>query len=180
MSKIIELTEKRNKLWESAKAFLNEREGSMTAEDLNQSEKMEEDIVLMRREIEALEPAENGDGASKPVRSAVKQEVGQQETEKTGRASKNYTDAFWKNMRSKNSYDVLNALQIGTDSEGGYLVPDEYKKTLISALEDVNIMRGLATIINTASGDKQIPVVATKGTASWVAEEGAIPESDDS
>ncbi len=181
MSKIIELTEKRNKLWESAKAFLNEREGSMTAEDLNQYEKMEEDIVLMGREIEALERQQKMEmELSKPVRSAVKQEVGQQETEKIGRASKNYTDAFWKNMRSKNSYDVLNALQIGTDSEGGYLVPDEYEKTLIAALEDVNIMRGLATIINTASGDKQIPVVATKGTASWVAEEGAIPESDDS
>jgi len=181
MSKIIELTEKRNKLWESAKAFLNEREGKMTTEDLNQYEKMEEDIVLMGREIEALERQQKMEmELSKPVRSAVKQEVGHQETEKTGRASKSYNDAFWKNMRSKNSYDVLNALQIGTDSEGGYLVPDEYEKTLIAALEDVNIMRGLATIINTASGDKQIPVVATKGTASWVAEEGTIPESDDS
>ncbi|HEY9059336.1 MULTISPECIES: phage major capsid protein [Pseudobacteroides] len=181
MSKILELREKRSKLWEDAKAFLNEHEGNMTAENLSQYEKMEEDIVLMGREIEALERQQKMEmELTKPVRSAVKPEIVQQESEKTGRASKGYNDAFWKNMRSKNSYDVLNALHIGTDSEGGYLVPDEYEKTLVSALEDVNIMRGLATIINTSSGDKQIPVVASRGTASWVAEEGAIPESDDS
>jgi len=34
-------------------------------------------------------------------------------------------------------------------------------------------------VITTASGDKKISVVASKGTAYWVEEEGAIPESDD-
>lgn len=34
-------------------------------------------------------------------------------------------------------------------------------------------------MIQTSSGDRKIPVVASKGTASWVDEEGAIPESDD-
>ncbi len=29
------------------------------------------------------------------------------------------------------------------------------------------------------TGDRKIPVVATKGEASWVDEEGIIPESDD-
>jgi HK97 family phage major capsid protein len=82
-------------------------------------------------------------------------------------------------MRNKNSYDVQNALQIGTDSEGGYLAPDEFERTLIEALEEENVFRQLAKVITTASGDKKIPVVATKGTASWVDEEGAIPESDD-
>jgi HK97 family phage major capsid protein len=34
--------------------------------------------------------------------------------------------------------------------------------------------------MNTSSGDKKIPIVASKGTASWVEEEGNISESDDS
>ena len=37
-----------------------------------------------------------------------------------------------------------------------------------------------STVIQTSSGDRKIPVVATKGTASWIDEEGAYPESDDS
>ena len=83
-------------------------------------------------------------------------------------------------MRRKNFYDVENALQVGTDSEGGYLVPDEFERTLVEALEEQNIFRVLAHVIQTSSGDRKIPVVASKGTASWVDEEGAIPESDDS
>lgn len=55
----------------------------------------------------------------------------------------------------------------------------EFEKTLIESLEEQNIFRQLANIITTSSGDKKIPVVASKGTASWVDEEGAIPESDD-
>jgi HK97 family phage major capsid protein len=83
-------------------------------------------------------------------------------------------------MRSKTAgYEVLNALQVGTDSEGGYLVPDEFERTLVEALQEENIFRTMAKIIQTASGDRKIPVVASKGTASWVDEEGAIPESDD-
>lgn len=74
----------------------------------------------------------------------------------------------------------MDALQVGTDSEGGYLVPDEFERTLVEALEEQNIFRTLAHVIQTSSGDRKIPVVASKGTASWVDEEGAIPESDDS
>ncbi len=38
-------------------------------------------------------------------------------------------------MRSKMpSHEIMNALQIGTDSEGGYLVPDEFERTLVEAL----------------------------------------------
>ena len=76
--------------------------------------------------------------------------------------------------------DVANALQVGTDSEGGYLVPDEYERTLVEALEEENVFRQIAKVIRTSSGDRKIPVVAGKGTASWIDEEGAFPESDDS
>ena len=80
-------------------------------------------------------------------------------------------------MRSKAPMpQVINALQVGTDSEGGFLVPDEYERTLVEALEEENIFRQLAHVIQTSSGDRKIPVVATKGTASWIDEEGAYPE----
>ena len=105
---------------------------------------------------------------------------GKEET-KTGRATDEYRRNFWNMMRSKAPMpSVVNALQIGTDSEGGYLVPDEYERTLVEALEEENVFRQLAKVIQTSSGDRKIPVVATKGTASWIDEEGAYTESDDS
>ena len=97
--------------------------------------------------------------------------------DKTGRGSKEYSRDFWNVMRKKNAV-ITNALQVGTDSEGGYLAPDEFEQTLVEALEEENIFRQLAHVIQTSSGDRKIPVVATKGTASWVDEEAAIPESD--
>ena len=59
-------------------------------------------------------------------------------------------------------------------------MPDEYERTLVQALEEENVFRRLAKVIQTSSGDRKIPVVATKGTASWIDEEGAYTESDDS
>ena len=83
-------------------------------------------------------------------------------------------------MRSKAAMpEIVNALQIGTDSEGGYLVPDEFERSLVEALEEENIFRQLAKVIKTSSGDRKIPVVASKGTASWIDEGGSFTESDD-
>lgn len=100
-----------------------------------------------------------------------------QAPEKTGRANDEYKIAFLKAMKNKKSFEVLNAWQIGTDSKGGYLVPDEFESTLIVSLNDENIIRSLANVINTLFGDKKIPVVASKGIASWTDEEAQITES---
>jgi HK97 family phage major capsid protein len=184
MSKILELREKRSNLWENTKAFLDSKRtesGLMSAEDNATYEKMETDVVNLGKEIERLERQEALDlELSKPINTAFKTAPNAAfDDSKKGRASNEYRNAFWKAMRNKNSFDVQNALQIGTDSEGGYLVPDEFEATLIQALEEENVFRQLAKIITTSSGDKKIPVVASKGTASWVEEEGPIPDSDD-
>ena len=80
---------------------------------------------------------------SKPVNAPITNRPAGAGVEKTGRATDEYRQSFWKAMRNKNSYDVQNALQIGTDSEGGYLVPDEFERTLVEALLEENIFRKL-------------------------------------
>lgn len=186
MSKILELREKRAKAWEAAKAFLDSKRGAdglLSAEDVAAYERMESDVVNLGKEIDRLErqaalDAELAKPVNTPITGKPAAAAGE---EKTGRASAEYRKSFWNVMRSKMpGHEVLNALQVGTDSEGGYLVPDEFEHTLIEALEEQNIFRTLAHVIQTSSGDRKIPVVASKGTASWVDEEGAIPESDDS
>ena len=188
MSKILELREKRAKAWDAAKAFLDAKRGGdglLSAEDTATYEKMENEVVALGKEIERLErqaviDLELSKATSNPITNVPSKET----EEKTGRASAEYKKAFWSAMRTRAGEgldpNVRNALQIGTDSEGGYLVPDEFERTLVEALEDENIFRTLANVITTSSGDRKIPVVATKGTAAWIDEEGTIPESDDS
>lgn len=131
-------------------------------------------MVNLGKEIDRLERQAALDAElSLPVNTPITGEA-------VGRASAEYGRSFWNAMRSKMpSHEVMNALQVGTDSEGGFLVPDEFERTLVEALEEQNIFRTLAHVIQTSSGDRKIPVVASKGTASWVDEEGAVPESDD-
>ena len=187
---ILELREKRAKAWEAAKAFLDshrKENGTLSAEDDAAYTKMEQEITDLGKEIARLERQEALDAElNRPVNKPLtgKPMNGKLEDDgegKTGRASDEYKKNFWNAMRSKSPVpNVTNALQIGTDTEGGYLVPDEFENTLVEALEEENIFRQMAKIIQTSSGDRKIPVVATKGTASWMDEEGAYPESDDS
>ena len=185
---ILELREKRAKAWEAAKAFLDshrKENGTLSAEDDAAYTKMEQEITDLGKEIERLERQEAFDAElNRPVNKPLTGKPGGKEADgedKTGRASDDYRKNFWNAMRSKVPMPaVTNALQIGTDSEGGYLVPDEYERTLVESLEEENIFRQMAKVIKTSSGDRKIPVVAGRGTASWIDEEGAFPESDDS
>lgn len=186
MSKVLELKEKRAKAWEAAKAFLDSKQGSnglMSAEDAATYDKMEAEVVDLGKEIDRLErqaviDAELAKATSTPITNKPHTQPGGET--KTGKATDEYKRAFWNSMRNKNSYEIQNALSIGTDSEGGYLVPDEYEKKLVEALEDEVFFRSLATVIKTSSGDRKIPIVTSKGEAAWIDEGGQFPESDDS
>ena len=186
MSKVLELKEKRAKAWEAAKAFLDSKQGAnglMSAEDAATYDKMEAEVVDLGKEIDRLErqaviDAELAKATSTPITNKPNTQPGGET--KTGRATDEYKRAFWNSMRNKNSYEIQNALSIGTDSEGGYLVPDEYEKKLVEALEDEVFFRSLATVIKTSSGDRKIPIVTSKGEAAWIDEGGQFPESDDS
>lgn len=188
MSKILELREKRAKAWDAAKQFLDAKRGAdgmLSEEDTATYDKMEQDVMNLGKEIERLErqaaiDAELSKATSTPLTGKPGAKMGKDEKEKTGRASDEYKCSFWNAMRVKAPMpSVLNALQEGTDSEGGYLVPDEFERTLVEALEEENVFRTLAHVIRTSSGDRKIPVVASKGSANWVDEEGAYQESDD-
>lgn len=184
---IIELRNKRAKALESARAFLDSHrntDGFLSEEDDAIYTRMENDIANLGREIGRMERLEAMDAElSKPVSIPIteKPDTGKPSDAKTGRASDAYNKAFWDHTRSKDGVmpEVRNALQEGVDSEGGYLVPDEFEHTLVQALESGNIIRSHAHVFTTSSGNHKIPVVTSKGTASWVDEEGAIPEGDD-
>ena len=185
MNQILEMREKRVNLWNAAKAFLDNRrgtDGTISAEDAAAYEKMESDVVRLGKEIDRMERQEaldlEFDRPTSRILTSAPETLDKKA--KNGRASDEYKSAFWRTMRDKSvPHEILNALQIGTDSEGGYLVPDEYERTLVEALQNENIFRNFAHVIRTSSGDRKIPIVASKGTAAWTDEEAAYTESDD-
>ena len=184
MNKILALREKRANLWNETKAFLDSHrgeDGMVSAEDNATYEKMEADVVALGKEIERLERQAAIDREmDQPTASPLVSRPVAPNDRKQGRASDEYRNAFWGMIRNRNlTPGVMNDLQIGTDTEGGYLVPDEFEHTLVQGLEEENVLRSLCTVIQTSSGDRKIPIVTAHGTASWVDEEDPIPTSDE-
>ena len=182
--KTLELKQKRAALVAQARQILDTAEGEkrgLSAEESTQYDRIMQDVdgigatIEKEDRIAAIE-GELRKSDREPIRQSLVEPTRQEQ-----RASKEYREAFIKQLKySKNALfaDEIRALQVGTDSEGGFLVPDEFERTMIEALETQNIMRRLASVMSTASGDKIIPVVASKGTASWTAEEAGFTESD--
>lgn len=180
-----ELMNKRANTWDAMKKLLDEKtdeRGLMTAEDAAQYDRMEAEYNDLTNQIERTRRAADIENEmKKPVRDAITGKPGAETANAgTGRASKAYNDAFMKWMRARNNAvtpEIRNALQVGEDTEGGYLVPEEFEKRLIMALEEENIFRRLATVIKT-NGERIIPMETTRGEAAWVEEEQLKPESD--
>lgn len=182
MAKINELREKRAKIWEQAKVFLDSHRnetGILSAEDTAVYEKMEKDIVDLGHEIERQQRADEFEREfNLPTNSPIFSKPDNANYDKTGNASEMYNKAFWKQMRNHSTQEVRNILSEGTDSEGGFLVPETFENTLVQALEDELVIRQLAHTFTTASNAHKIPVVATRGKAMWAEENSAIAESD--
>ena len=179
MDKINELIEKRAKLWEEAKNFLDthtDEDGKLSAEDAATYEKMEADVVDMKKSIDRLQrqavidrelnkptskPIINEPTAGKPLNI---------------RATDEYKQGMLTAMRTR-FRTISDVLQEGNDQQGGYLVPEEYDKRLIDVLTEENVMRGLATKITT-SGEHKINIAATKPAAAWIEEGEALTFGD--
>ena len=178
-----ELRTNRAKAWEAAKNFLDSHRnenGMLSLEDTKTYEEMEAKIVNLGKEIERQERMDAMEREmAMPVNTPIttKPENTKMD-EKKGRASDAYKKAFWGAIRAKHGM-ASNVLSEGVDSEGGYLVPDEFERTLVQALEGENTLRSYLHVITTSNGTHKIPVVASKGEASWIDENGAYPEDDD-
>lgn len=175
---IAELIQKRAKVWEGAKAFVEshaKENGTLSAEDNAAYLKMEKEIEDLTAAIDRQQRAERMEQEfNRPMNSPLTGKPSGNGTGngKAGRASDEYRAAMLGAFRS-NFRNVSNVLQEGVDADGGYLVPEEYDRRLIDVLEEENIMRSLGTKITT-SGQHKINIAATKPAASWIEEGGAL------
>ena len=180
MDKIMELRDKRVKLWEEAKNFLDshtDEDGKLSAEDAAAYEKMEADVVEMKKAIDRLERQAAIDRElDKPTSKPITNQPKNAKPAGGFRATDEYKQDMLTAMRTR-FRNISNVLQEGNDQQGGYLVPVEYDNRLIDVLNEENIMRSLATRITT-SGEHKINIAATKPAAAWIEEGGALTFGD--
>ena len=185
MKTLKELRAERAALVKRSRDFLETRakdDVRLSAEDDATYSKMEDDLITLDRNIERMERLEKRESElEKPVNTPLtSMPESAKMDEKKGRAADSYRKAFWNNIRTKYpTSEIYNALKEGVDSEGGYLVPDEYETTLIQALTEETVVRQNCKVITTSSGSHKIPVVASHGEAAWMDEEDAFQTSDE-
>lgn len=175
---ITELMARRAKAWDECKAFLESHRnenGCLSAEDDAIYTNMLDSVDKIENEIHRAEDIEKRDAAmaeptSKPLTSGVKTEA------KEGRASDEYKKEFLNYVKTRKA---SNALQEDTNSEGGYLVPQEFERTLYVARNKVDPIFTLAGKISLGSKEKAVPYVASEGAAALIAEEGSYGDTDD-
>lgn len=178
---IKELREKRTKAWDEAKKFAESKKdenGLMSDEDFKTYEEMERTIENYTREIERKMREEEMDkNLEKPTTKALTSQPSTfNEEEKPMRARNVYKKSMMKALKS-NFRDITNELKVGADESGGYLVPEEFESEIVKGLEEENIVRKLATKVQT-SGLHKINIAATKPAALWVEEGGQLTFGD--
>lgn len=175
MSKVVELREKRAKSIHDARELLERAEKEdrgLTAEEEVTYQKHlteAEDLRARYERLESVNAQENElsqrqhaplDTTSTPERPA---------DEKRDKAFRSWLRAGFGGING----DERRALQVDLDTSGGYLVtPTQFVNTLIKAVDNVTVMRGLATVYAVPSADSLgAPALdANPADPAWVSE----------
>lgn len=179
---ITEMRTKRAKLWNTMEGFLDTHRndmGVLSAEDDATYSKMEHDLDSLTNEIKRMErrdaiEAELNKPVNQPITEAPER-AASMKPDKVGRASDAYKEDFDRHLRGK--VLVHNVLSEGVDADGGYLVPEDFERNIVMALEEENVIRSLAKVITTQH-ERKIPVATGHSTAQWTAENAAYTESN--
>ncbi len=175
MNKLLELNAKLDTLRTEIEGFTDET-------PIETIEAKHQELKRVRAEIVLLEELEE-DAKAKVVVSedgktytAMRADMEEPE-EQDILATPQYAKAFYRMVRNQaltpDQHQIL-----GTIGSAGVPIPKSFQNKLVIALENNNVMRSLATVIKTET-DKDIPFVASRGTAAWTDESTDFNDSDD-
>lgn len=176
---IVEMRNKRAKLWATMEGFLDThrtKNDVLSPEDDVTYNNMEKELNDLTNEIRRMERRDAIEAElSKPVNTPITGKPESTPAEKLGRASNAYKEDFANILRGRNA--IHNVLSTTPDSNGGYLVPDEFERQIITGLDESNVIRSIAKVITTGA-ERKIPIAATHSIAQWTAENDAYTESN--
>ena len=188
MKTTMELINERTALWEQTKALLDRSRdpvtGMVPADEVAKFERMTAQIKQIGNEINLREKQAEMDrliyGDKAPASPAPSSAPTVTSSGKGGNAiaSESYTNAFSNMLRGLgNITEVRDALSVGVDREGGYTVPETFSKKLVEKLNDHNVIRRMANVIQTVNGEHKIPIAAANAEADWIDEAAPVPET---
>lgn len=166
MNKTTELKQKRAAIVASMRE-INERadNGMLSAEDRSAYDKAKADFDAMSDAIKRQEEVEATERALAEMQGATP------EGQKTSNAFRDY-------LRTGRTSSELRAMSADTDGEGGYMVPEDFRATVIKGIDDLVFIRQLATVIPVAgASDLGIPTMtADIEDADWTTEVATVNE----
>ena len=177
---IVEMREKRTKLWATMEGFLDTHRndmGVLSAEDDAVYANMEKEFEALSNEIRRQERRDAHEAElSKPVNKPITEKpANAPKADGVGRASNAYKEDFGLHLRGKAL--VHNVLSTTPDEDGGFLVPLEFEREIVRALDEENVIRRLAKVVTTHH-ERKIPVALGHSVAQWTTENSAYTESN--
>lgn len=177
---IVEMREKRTKLWATMEGFLDTHRndmGVLSTEDDSVYANMEKEFEALSNEIRRQERRDAHEAElSKPInRPITEKPAAAPKADGVGRASNAYKEDFGLHLRGKAL--VHNVLSTTPDEDGGFLVPLEFERDIVKALDEENIIRRLAKVVTTYH-ERKIPVALGHSVAQWTTENSAYTESN--
>ena len=177
---IVEMREKRTKLWATMEGFLDTNRndmGVLSTEDDAVYANMEKEFEALSNEIRRQERRDAHEAElSKPInRPITEKPAAAPKADGVGRASNAYKEDFGLHLRGKAL--VHNVLSTTPDEDGGFLVPLEFERDIVKALDEENIIRRLAKVVTTYH-ERKIPVALGHSVAQWTTENSAYTESN--
>lgn len=86
-------------------------------------------------------------------------------------------NAFLRSGAGALDTEQKSALNMGTNSAGGYVVAPEYSRQIIEMIAEISPMRSVASVMAIGTTEILVPVMTTPLAGGWVAETGPRPES---
>lgn len=173
------MREKRTKLWATMEGFLETHRndmGVLSTEDDAVYANMEKEFEALSNEIHRQERRDAHEAElSKPVNRPITEKPATPKADGVGRASNAYKEDFGLHLRGKSL--VHNVLSTTPDEDGGFLVPLEFEREIVKALDEENVIRRLAKVVTTHH-ERKIPVALGHSVAQWTTENSAYTESN--
>ena len=187
-----QLREDRAKAFTAARSIveLATKEGdNLTTEQEAEYAKHLEEYGDLDKQVKRVEKLNELNAEQKEVIEAKAAEV-KTTTDEVVDTEKQYSDAFAKYLKtgisglSNEEREIMSekrAQAAGTDSAGGFMVPQEFSNELEVAMQAYGGIRSIARVINTASGGTlDWPTVdSTSLTGEWLAENVTSAEQDE-
>lgn len=145
-----------------------EKKGSADPLYMEHLARINQSLDSNKRRVEHLETALN-----RPSVGNTKGASGEFESEYK-KAFRNY---LRKGMESGLEAAQTKALSVGTDADGGYLVPENISETIVRIVNESSPMRALARIETISSDSLDVIEDAGDFGASWTTETGAVSET---